>query len=374
MKRGEYMSLQKKNIVVTIITGSFFLFFFLMSIQKKPDAFSYTERRKLSQRPTISVENVLSGKYAKDIETYATEQFPFREQFRKIHALSNRHMFQKKDNNGVYMEEDFLCDFNYPLNKESILYATDKFRFIYENYLKEKNSKLYISCIPDKNYFLGKKYGYPSLNYDQLFQMVKKETAYMEYIDIIDWLELSDYYKTDTHWKQECLIDVAQRIGLAMGNNTLHTEYKEALLEKPFYGVYYGQASLPLPADELKYLNTKLFSNCSVYDHENKKEIEIYDFEKANGLDPYEIFLSGPISLITIENKHATTDKELLLFRDSFGSSIAPLFVESYKKITLIDIRYIPSSYLDKFVTFQENQDVLFLYSTLVLNHSETLK
>ena len=85
------------------------------------------------------------------------------------------------------------------------------------------------------------------------------------------------------------------------------------------------------------------------------------------------MFLSGSLSLITIENPNATTDKELVIFRDSFGSSIAPLLVEGYAKITLVDIRYITSDLVGRFIDF-ENQDVLFLYSTLVLNNSVTLK
>ena len=44
-----------------------------------------------------------------------------------------------------------------------------------------------------------------------------------------------------------------------------------------------------------------------------------------------------------------------------------------YARVTLLDIRYVPTQYLEQVVTF-ENQDVLFLYSTLVLNQSAMLK
>ena len=43
------------------------------------------------------------------------------------------------------------------------------------------------------------------------------------------------------------------------------------------------------------------------------------------------------------------------------------------EKITLIDIRYIRSDILEKFIEFK-NQDVLFLYSTTVLNNGIILK
>ena len=85
------------------------------------------------------------------------------------------------------------------------------------------------------------------------------------------------------------------------------------------------------------------------------------------------MFLSGSKSLLTIENPNATTDKELIIFRDSFGSSIAPLLAEGYAKITLVDIRYMSPNMLGNFMEFTD-QDVLFLYSTGVLNNSITIK
>ncbi len=77
--------------------------------------------------------------------------------------------------------------------------------------------------------------------------------------------------------------------------------------------------------------------------------------------------------MLIIENEKCNTEKELVLFRDSFGSSIAPLLIENYRKITMIDLRYISSSLLD-IVDFNENQDILFLYSTTVINNSFTLR
>ena len=108
-------------------------------------------------------------------------------------------------------------------------------------------------------------------------------------------------------------------------------------------------------------------------DGETNSCIDVYNRELAKSKDPYEFFLSGAKSLLTIENPNAATDKELLIFRDSFASSIAPLFAEGYSKITLIDIRYLAPQLLGNFVTFN-GQDVLFLYSAPVLNNSVTFK
>ena len=93
----------------------------------------------------------------------------------------------------------------------------------------------------------------------------------------------------------------------------------------------------------------------------------------AAGKDQYEVYLSGSKALLRIDNPNATTDKELVIFRDSFGSSIAPLMVQDYKTVTLVDIRYMDSWMLERFIQFK-TQDVLFLYNTAVLNNGTQLK
>ena len=110
-----------------------------------------------------------------------------------------------------------------------------------------------------------------------------------------------------------------------------------------------------------------------MYHFESDSYKSVYDLSKGEGKDLYEVFLSGSVSLLTIEDPHAQTDRELIVFRDSFGSSLAPLLVQGYKSVTLVDIRYISSAMLDRFLDFH-GQDVLFLYSTLVLNNSQQLR
>ena len=144
-------------------------------------------------------------------------------------------------------------------------------------------------------------------------------------------------------------------------------------LEKPFYGVYYGQAALPMESETLYYLDSDLLRQCSVYDYETGKTGSVYDLSKLESRDLYDIFLSGARSLLTIENPNATSDRELIVFRDSFGSSMVPLLVQDYAKVTLVDIRYIHPDLLAEYIDFH-GQDVLMLYSTLILNNSAALR
>ena len=61
------------------------------------------------------------------------------------------------------------------------------------------------------------------------------------------------------------------------------------------------------------------------------------------------------------------------MFRDSFGSSLAPLLISGYKKITLIDTRYVNPRILNNYIDFID-KDILFIYSTLLINDSSSIK
>ena len=366
------MTNKNKHIVITFVMVAFFLSISLFAWLKPVDDFSLSERRKLSQFPELSFKTVISGDFMSNFENYTLDQFPLRDKFRTLKALVALNVFNQSANNDIYVVDGCASKIEYPLNEDSVKRAGERFQYVYEKYLKETNTKNYLSIIPDKNYFLGTENGYLSIDYDKMISLLRENTGFLKYIDITKELEIEDFYKTDTHWREENIVDIAEKIGNEMGTD-VKAEYEEKTLDVDFYGVYYGQSALPLPAEKIQYLENDTLKNCKVFDYQNGKEISVYDMEKASGKDPYEMFLGGPLSLMTIENPNAKTDKELVIFRDSFGSSIAPLFVEGYKKITLVDIRYIHPNLLENYIEFN-SQDVLFLYSTSVLNNSETIK
>ena len=164
---------------------------------------------------------------------------------------------------------------------------------------------------------------------------------------------------------------MAQAICKAMGAE-VPGEFATNAVERPFTGVYYGQAALPLAQETMYYLTSPLLQSASVT-HADGSVTKVYDEAKLGSRDLYDFFLSGSEPLLTIENPDADTEKELVLFRDSFGSSLAPLLLQGYRKVTLVDTRYVDPKLLSNYVNFQ-NADVLFLYSTLVLNSSGALR
>ena len=333
---------------------------------------SVSERRSLTAFPEITGESLWSGRFMTEFENYAQDQFPLRDTFRAGKAAVSLYGLRPKDNHAIYRYAGYEVQAEYPVDEASLDYAAGRFRYVYDTYLKDRGSKVYLSVIPDKNYFLGEASGHLVMDYETLTERIRENMDYAQYIDLFSRLEIEDYYKTDIHWRQEHLAPVARYLAEEMGVS-LTGQYTEKVGTENFHGVYYGQLALPVVGEPLRYLWNESLDRCTVYDYETGKEIPMYDREACEGRDPYEMFLGGSKSLLTIENPAGDPDRELILFRDSFGSSLAPLLAEGYGKITLVDIRYLSPVMLGKLIDFH-GQDVLFLYCATVLNNSETIK
>ena len=354
------MNKRIKNIVTVVLLAAFLFGFGAWAALKPADSLSLSERRRLKQLPAVRMDAVLSGKFMSDFEGYALDQFPLRDEWRTLKALNRLYVYRQKDNNGVYIKDSYAAKLEYPMNESSIDHAAERFRYLYENFMADAGARVYLSVIPDKNYFLAETNGYPAIDYEAFVEALREQTDFAQYIDLFGQLTLDDYYRTDSHWRQERLPAVAAYLAREMGV-TLTDEYTEQVLDRPYYGVYYGYAALPMQPDELRYLTSETLEDCTVYNYETGKPGAVYDMEKGAGNDPYELFLSGSISLLSIENPNAETDRELIVFRDSFGSSLAPLLAEGYAKITLADIRYLPSSQMGKLLDFTD-ADVLAVH------------
>lgn len=364
---------RNKSQLIVCIIGSIYAVFVLCCFLRSDALYSQSERRLLEQKPELSVERLKEGRYAAQLETYLTDQFPFRDKLRFIKAFYEKHCLYRQDSNGIYEKDGYLCAMEYPLEEAYIDRAAEIFQKIYDQNLKDTQTKVYVSVIPDKNFFMAED-EHLSMDYELFFHSIYDQMKFAEPIRLENMLQITDYYRTDSHWRQEKLPDIAGYIAGKMNAKAAKgLEYTIHRAETPFYGVYYGQAALPVEPDTLSYCSNAVMEQYQIYDHEHEKEIPLYDLDKLYGRDPYEMFLGGNLSLVTITNPVAETDKELVVFGDSFSRSLAPLLAQHYSKTTLYDMRYLPSAYIERFLTLTD-QDILFLYSTTVLNHSITLK
>ena len=362
-------------LILTLVWGILILFAWFSPAK----SFSDAERRDLFQFPDVNQKNILSGKFMTDFEKYALDQFPLRDTFRSLKAMFHSYALLQQDNNDIYLADGYLAKQDHPLNESEVTAATNRITQIYNKFLKDSGSRVFYAIVPDNGYYLAGSSGHLAMDYQKLFSHMHDTLSFATPIDLTGSLSLDNYYYTDTHWRQETLIPTAGTICTALDMPVPKAEdYTVTDATDAFYGVYHGQAALPLKPETLYLMESDRLRELQVSIHNGMKYAPVsytgvYDLEKLESKEPYDVFLSGPQSLLRIDNPNATTDRELIIFRDSFGSSVAPLLISEYRSVTLVDTRYLNSQLLGRFIEFN-GQDVLFLYSSLVLNTGSIIK
>ena len=388
------MKTNLKNIVTSVIFLVVIVGVFLGCLLHESKVYSESERRPLESFPTyestydsekdmnfLLTLNKDIKDYINSFDKYTLDQFPARDLMRRIKSFVELNIFNKKDNGDMYVKDGYISEIDGKLDVESVNKANKVFNNIYNKYLVGKADKIILSVIPDKHYFMGESNGYPSYDYNELVSLLCNGlNENIEYVDIFSELELEDFYKTDTHWSQDKIVDVAKKLVTALGVADEYSfEYDVNEVDMDFYGIYAGKLGVKGEADIIRYLTSDTINNCKLYDYELSKYVDIYDFsknnyEQSNGFDPYNFFLSGAKKgIMTIENPSQDNGKELVVFRDSYGSSIAPLLVDGYSKVHFVDIRVTTAVVANFVLNGFEGKDVMFLYSSMIINNSSEL-
>lgn len=356
--------MKEKLLVISFMMIIFSLMF--LNIFSKKEEISYYERRKLAKLPDITISGLLNKESTSDLDSYVADHFLFRNDFRKL-KIDIETLLGKTDVNDLFYYQNHYFKYENKYDKEQIYKFTEKINYIYDNYLKDMN--VYYSIIPEKNYYLNSN-KYKKFAYDNLFEQMKNINNKITYIDITDTINLDSYYYTDHHLRQDKIIQAINKLAT---NLDFHVDDNYRIEEYyPFYGTYYGQLLVKKEGEKLNILHNDIIDNATVDNIQNDYH-KVYDYDKFGTVDSYDIFLSGATAYEEIINNNVDDGKELIIFRDSYTSSFAPLMLSGYKKITLIDLRYGNLEYLMSKIDLR-NQDVLFLYSTSIINNSDILR
>ena len=357
-----------KNLIITICFVTILFGFVFANILSTDKQISFSERRKLNQLPVFTISDLINGDYFEKTEVYHLDQFFGRDFFRSIKAYFKKYIALQADNNGIYSVDGVLYKLNYNLNEISVKSAAQKMNFIANEYFSGCN--VFYGLVPDKNYYSANKF-YPRLDCNKLSDLLNENISNMTRIEIQSLLSLADFYKTDLHWSQNCVLPVTDRVLTAMGCGKVSNASYLTKELAPFYGSYYGQAALGAEADTLIYLYNDMINSLTLYDYETNETGGVYDDSLINSVDGYSVFLKGAKALLRIDNPQNQNGKILYLFRDSFSSSLAPLLAQEYQTVYLIDLRYITLEKLATLIPFETGSDVLFLYSAELINNSE---
>ena len=363
-----------KNIAVIAAAVLFLCVMPLWSVLLPDGDSSRSERRQLEQLESFSQKKAGRDGYGLQeyfsyLEDYLLDQYPARDGFRRVSALWRTGVLRQRDNGGYYRVGDGLYALDDGLSEAAVSDAAGRINAVYERYFAGTEARAYYAVIPDKSWFTAGENGYLCLDFAELSSALGGQLdAGIEKIGLAGELDIGDYYLTDPHWSQAEILPCADALLGAMGRGA--ASEREFVRHElfPFYGTYYGQAALGGRADTLVYLSDAVTDGAVVLNFETGETVGVYDEDNFGNVDPYDVFLEGAAALLRIDNPAQGNGRQLVLFRDSFGSSMAPLLLGEYSQVLVVDIRYISPGYLGALVEFDADCDVLFLYSGSVLN------
>jgi len=349
-------------IVFILILGTFAV----LNRAVRPPAILVTERRQPAKLPDFTFQNIADAEFMNGFEAFAADSFALREPLRSLRAATVFYALGQADKSGLYRDPAVGAGRFVQVDEDSLRQTAAKLRKVAEP-LQEAGMHIYYAVIPDKSIYAER--SYPGFDPALAAAILTEELPAFTPIDLTAALSADAYYRTDLHWNQVKLEPVVATLGSAMGVPFGNRA------RQGFQGVYAGQLALPMDFDDMEYCAlpgavTAQYLNDRSMEWEERP---IYKLDAMMGLDPYDLFLGGPQPLITLENPNANTDRTLYLFRDSFGSSLAPLLTNGYRRIVIVDLRYIHATLLPQFIDWEAGADVLFLYSSQLLNNAGVL-
>ena len=173
------------------------------------------------------------------------------------------------------------------------------------------------------------------------------------------------FYRTDHHWNltgawtaYQCYCEAA---GLTPAEKTQFTWVTGDSAPR-FYGTTYSRSGLPFAkADALEYAEPLFPVTLRVLDDGTEYDHLIFP-EEADTYDGYAVFLKGNHGLIEIENP-AAPERTLFVCKDSFANCVLPFLAANYSRIIAADARYLSGTLNDALKEAGQVDEVLFVYS-----------
>ncbi len=329
---------------------------------------SLSERRKLAEFPNLTSKSIIDGSFTIDYAAFLKDQIICRDGFRALKAFVELYLLRKGENNGVYIVDGSIYDKFYGINQSYIDRAAELMNAIIDAIDSEG---IYLSIIPSKAFTLHSN-AYLLSDQGAIADDLRL-TVEATYIDVMDYSQYHPelYYRTDHHWRTQGAIEIYKVIIAAMGF-TPYDNYSLEEVTDAYAGSNYGRAALPfVEKDSIVLAHNATIDALTVCRYTTAEACDTYDSvyfkEKANSLDPYDVFLGGASPIIVINNEGAQNNQELVIFKDSYSHALAPFMAQHFRKVTMIDLRYVRKELIFQYFDL-DGKPVLFLYSTTILN------
>lgn len=364
------MKNKRQNIAIILLFLFLIFGMTIVNLLTPAKEFSDRENRTLAQMPELSPDSYFSGEFAKDYESYITDQFMFRDQWIGIKTAVERAAFKQESNDIYFAEDGYLIEkhtgsFTSETAERNISYLADFMREMKERYgdghVKAIVAPNAVDILKDKLPPFASPYD-ESLYLKKIGEALPEGCWFDSEAVLKEHAEEELYYRTDHHWKTLAAYYVYEAWAKEVGLAPLPlSEYERETVTEKFQGTIEAKVGGDVGYDSIEIFRAKEEPAYSLVYNRKETKTDLYNWDALETKDKYTLYFGGnqPVVEGTIEND---SDRRLLVIKDSYAHCFLPFTFHDFSQVDFVDLRYFNES-LRAYMEEKDYTDILFLYN-----------
>jgi len=321
----------RKSDLITVFlfcgfVGAMLLGYLLLPKQE----YSEKEKRFLTEAPAFVWEDIASGQWGEDAESYMADHIPGREFFVGLNAYFDLYTGRQVSKD-IWVLDGKLVEAPYAYAEAQVSMNMDAINRFGETVGQD----VHLMIVPSAGWATGNEY----YRDEEIIDAIYAKAENVIPVDMRPTFAGNPdyYYDTDHHWNPAGAHAGYQTLMEVFGRDT--EEFYARHIDDLFYGSNYSRSGLWLTPGERFYYFFTNNDNITVTNGESEVVHQgvIYEDRLTEG-DKYTAFLDGNHSIVRITNPEK--DGKILVIRDSYSNSLGCFLAESYGEVVLVDLRY----------------------------------
>ena len=328
--------------------------------------FSQQEKRYLAETPAFSWENISTGTFSEDVDTYMADHIPGRNFFVGLNACYDLISGRQGAKDILLTRDKRLVEAPVVWNGTLVQKNMDTIN----RFAQEAEISVDLMVVPSAGWaarenIAGLSAPYPDETVLQDIAAMAGENV--RPVDMLSVLEKTEnpallYYKTDHHWNSLGAYTAYESYMQLLGKSYRKADAYEVETISGFYGSTYSRSALWLMPGESLQLWHGGQQLAVTHEELDVPHNGIFFRDRLEEADKYTVYLDGNHPMVRIENPEAAGKGKLLVIRDSFSNCLGGFLAESYETVVLVDLRYYRQP-VSELLAQEEFERVLVCYS-----------
>ena len=339
---------------------------------------SEQENRVLASFPVFNFEEFTSKRFMKGIDSFVSDHITCRDGWIALKADLVT-LMGKRDNKGVYLGQNCLIQNIASPNPQIYRPNIDAI----SAFAKRTGKPTSLLLAPTAAEIERARLPAFASTYDQsaFISLVGRKLSGVKLINTVPALKAHSnqyiYYRTDHHWTTLGAYYAYAAAGTALGYTPLkRSSFNVEHASSNFNGTLYSTSGYrSITPDVIDFYQPKSGSPLDRLVIGSGNSAKTYDsiyFKNMLSVkDQYSVFFDGNQAYEDIYTK--SSGKSLLVIKDSYAHSLIPFLMNNYRRITMVDTRYLAQS-LDETVNLKDYDQVLFVYNVDTFNTDTSIQ